>query len=1056
MRVYPPLFAGILLLTALPPMLGQLQTATLTGSVTDASGGVVADATVTAEHIATHQPFTAKTTGSGDYALPSLPVGDYRITVEAKGFEKEVRPNVALNVGQTLSIDFQMAVGATTQTVEVNAQAPLVDTSDATTGQVVNSREVEALPLNQRDFLALTTLTAGVLPPRGMVQGGNLNNGGFVVHGLMRTANIVWLNGAMIVQGNGATTFLPNVDAIQEFQVKTGLYGADYGVMPGGQLIAVTKSGTNMLHGEGFEYFRNDAMDARNFFSQTKPGLKRNDFGGTFGGPIYIPKVVNGKDKAWFFVSYEKLIQHAFNPTQGVVPTDAQKNGVFSTTIIDPTNGQPFLNNSIPANRINPVAQQLLQFWPAPNTAGPVNYTSPNSSADTFTNQVLTRIDYQSSPTDRWWGQFVRDSTPNLLASPFNVFTALSPLSSWVGSIGNVKTFNGQYVNDASLNYFRRGYFPANAPGASCNFPASLNIPQLLTHGVIDKCGVPDVSIVGYSGIGDASVVGAVVIGNWWAADTFSFNKSSHFLRMGVDYRQNWYYLDENARSSFTFAARYSKNAFADFLLGDPTTTTLGGQILDANLHQNSMYGWIQDDWKVNSRLTVNLGLRYEYRFPWSDKRGLSSNFDLATQTLFPPLQANGRYQPGAPLVEYRNLEGFLPRIGMAYRLTNNTVLRTGFGINAGELIAGAPQNLGANPRPGSLNLVFNSGVTAPTISLSNPFPSALATTATPTIRGIPLSLPLTTVQEWGFSVEHQMGHNVLLDVSYDGSHTVHEYEAVQVNDAAPGPGSMASRRPYPNYQSIVFYEGDGEGWFDALEAKIEKRPGNEGLSLLGAFTWSKALATTDEIVGGTPNEVTSRSRNISVQANKGLSSSNIPLRFVFSVDYQLPFGAGKMFATTGVASKILAGWSLLTITTLQSGPWFSVFLPGDPLAAGSTSSQWPNRVCNPNLPTSQRTVQHWFDTNCFATPPQYTYGNAGRSTVEGPGIIDLDLALHRMFALAERAQVEFRAEAFNSINHPNFTLPGNQFIPGTNTSFGVVTGALDPRQIQLGLKILF
>ncbi len=1034
------------------PLNAQIANGTIVGSIQDPRQAFVQGVRVTARHVATGQTFTALTSTTGDYVLSQLPVGEYQIQAEAPTFATAVENGIVLQIGKTLRIDFSLTVGQVSQRVEVETQAPLLDTDESSVGQVIGNRQVEALPLNGRDWLTLTTLVPGVLPTPDNIQGGGIHALNFLTRGLRRSDNVVYLNGALIIQGNGGTTFYPNIDAIQEFQVKSGLYDAELGIMPGAQVVAVTKSGTNQLHGDAFEFLRNDKLDAQNFFAQKKTPFKRNEYGGTVGGPIYIPHVWNGKDKAWFFVSYQMDSIRQYAALTGVVPSDQEKQGIFPSTIIDPSTGQPFPNNTIPPNRISGISQKFLQFWPEPNAAGPLNFASPNTSVATDNPQWMSRADFDTSPNDRWMAQFTWASNPDDGPNVIDAFSFHLPLTSIVASLANTHTFSSRFVNEAGINYYRRPFI-LQANNLGCNFVQTLGIPQLLSDG-IDKCGVPIVSVQGLAGLGSFSVIGPVIVGNWFIKDHLSFQHGSHLLKVGVDYLRSFNPILEQSRSLFDFSGRYTGNGFADFLLGNPDFTRAAGTALQENLNQSSAYFYIQDNWKATPKLAVSLGLRYEWRLPWKDKYGFSTNFNPATGTLDPPLNSQtGLFPPNRPLVRFMASEGLLPRLGLAYRLSDKTVLRGGYGIYAGEPIVGMIQQLGANPRPGTAVLTYNSDPTQPTITFSDPFPSGAGTTSgVPSAGGVENPIKLSLTHDVGFDIEREFAKNWLVDAGYEASRTFNETEGVGLNDAPPGPGALQPRRPFPNFGYMSFYKADGDAWYNGLNLKVVKRAGPDGLELLAAFTWSKAIDTSDSRldIDGEPED---RSVNVSPQKNKALSSGNIGRRLVLTADYQLPFGRGKSFLTEGLGSKLVGGWSAQAISTFSDGAWVTVFLPGDTLNTGSSDSQWPDKICNPNLSPSRRTLTKWFNTSCFATPPAFTYGDAGRSTVEGPGIISLDFAVHREFRIRESQGLQFRVEAFNILNHPNFLIPGNQF--GT-PSFGVIGQAHDPRDIQIGLKYIF
>jgi len=1041
----------------------QIDTATILGTVRDASESMIVGAEITAKRVATNETFTAVTKSDGDYRLFPLPIGEYEVTAKFIGFKTETKKGIVLEVGRTARVEFVLTVGETSELIEVVSQAPLINTESASVGQVIDNQKLVTLPLNSRDFATLAALTPSVNAPRGTIYGGGVAAGtatGILVRGHRRGDNVFYLDGTMISEGNGATTFRPNIDALQEFEIKTGLYGADYGIRPGGQVIAVTKSGTNELHGNAFWFHENDNLNARNFFQKAKTEFKRNQFGGTVGGPVYIPGIYNGKNKAWFFAAYQNETIRSFAPLTGVVPTSDQKSGRFATAIRDPLTGQPFANNTIPTSRINPVAQKLLGFWPDPNTAGALNYTSPNSVANSDNPQVIVRMDLKSSENSKWAGRFAYDSSPLLLTDAISTFSHSRPRKSWFQEFSNTRTIAGRYVNVASFHFFRRP-FNAGVSNPHVEDARGLGVPALLQNSLNPGGGLPRVNIQGFLSIGDngGPISSAANLGNWQLRDDVSFQQNSHFLKIGSEFRKHYNFYNLTNNAIFSFTDRYTGNPFADFLLGVPMRTQSGGETNRGSFAQNSVYFYLQDDWKVNQRLTLNLGLRYELRLPWKDKRGFMSNFDLLTGRLDPPLQSlslasyqTGRFEPNAPLLEWRKKDGFLPRISFAYRVAEKTVVRGGYGTYSNEPDVTIIQEFGSNPRPNALVATFNASAATPNISLSDPFPQALAASAIPRHTAVETPLKLSKTHAYGFSIQHEFLNDWAAEIGYQGSHTANLLETVSINDATPGTGARQARRPYPNFQDIVYTVPDADAWYDAMEMKIQKRAGRNGLFLLGSFTWSKGLdtASVNSNMLGIQRQ---RSRNLPLNLNKATSDTHIPRRLVLTVGYELPFGPGKPYLSDGALGKIVGGWSFQAIAALQDGPWITIFLPGDAIDTGSALSQWPNLLRTPNLDPGERAVARWFDTSAFVRPTGFVYGNAGRAPVEGPGLKNFDISVQRKFKIAERQRLELRLDGFNVFNHANFLLPGQSF--GT-AAFGVIGGALDPRFIQIGLKYQF
>ncbi|MEO7651825.1 MAG: hypothetical protein ABIZ80_15285, partial [Bryobacteraceae bacterium] len=669
-------------------------------------------------------------------------------------------------------------------------------------------------------------------------------------------------------------------------------------------------------------------------------------------GPILVPKVVNGRDKLWFLFSASAERRHQFQALNGQVPTVDEKAGRFATAIIDPLTGSPFLNNTIPANRINPVAQKLIAFYPDPNTTGRgFNYLNPKSTNDRNTYQYIAKIDWAHTSSDRWAGSFVNDSSPIILNSAVDTFSVAAPYKTWISNMRNTRTFGPSVVNDAGIYLFRREYNPTfvQRPG----FGATLGIPQL-TQTFVDLNGVPTTSVTGMINIGDQSLAGVVPIGQWEVRESISFNKGAHSVKAGYNYRRHFMLEALLGRSSFSFTPRYTGNAFADLLIGAPSIATLGTEILRSNIHQDGHYMFIQDSWKETSKLTISLGLRYELRLPWIDKRGFATNFNWATGQLEPPPQnltlqpwETGRFVPNVPLVEF-DKKGFLPRVGIAWRVKERFTIRAGYGAYAGEPVVALPESFGGNARPNATARVYNASATRPDVSLSDPF-GAAAGPVIPNAAGSERFWPNAITQQWGLSVQYGIGTRTVVEVGYQGSNGVHEPNIVQLNDATPGTGPRQARRPYPNFQNVAYTLPNGTNNTQGLLARVEHRPGPEGLTVVLAYTWLKAIDTVGARLSvlGDPS---TRSRNLPIGLNRGLGEGNVPTRIAATVGYELPFGPGKAMAAGGPWSKILGGWTLFGLLAYQRGPYVTPVMSFDRNDVGSTASFRPDVLRNPNI----------------------------------------------------------------------------------------------------------
>lgn len=1032
-------------------------TASLNGRVSDASGASVLNATVTAVKQETNQKFTALTGSSGEYFLPSLPNGHYNITATAEGFSKKTEENIEVSVDATVTVDFSLIPGSVATSVVVNANAVELETTSPTIDTQMSARAVETLPMNVRDILAFATLIPGVSPLRGQIAGGNVQGGtgagSFIVNGRRQSDNVIYLNGAMISQGNGAVTFLPNLDGIQEFTMYTALIPAKYGIMDGGQMVISTKSGTNQIHGDVFEYYRNSAFDATNYFASNKTPYHRNDFGGTVGGPVYIPKLFNGLNKAWFFFSLNKLRTLQYTSTPATVPTVAMKQGIFTTNIKNPSTGAYYADNTIPKTDMSPIALQFLQFYPDPtNSNATLNYISPNSTLNTTTDQYMVKGDFQRNPTDRISGQFVYDKTPALVSSPIARWSYSSPLNSLVATVGDVHVFRDSIVNNASLSYFRRLYVITSNPAANCTFATGLGIQGFPTNKA-DLCGVPTIGISNYGTYGDASTPGPVIPANWWGAEQVSFQKGKHLIEAGADWRRQDNNYKIPTRTEFAFDGVYSGNAWADFLLGLPyEVLTGGGTFIDQRM--NSVFLWAQDAWKIAPRLTLSYGLRYESRNSVLDKSGLSANLDRATGVISPALESkvypdgDQRWASNVPLVTFSHKSGFLPRLGLAYSLSPDVLVRAGYSMTASEPIIGEMQYLGTNPRPGLARTTIANNTKTPIYNFSDPF-TAKGTSAVPNASGMDNPFKLERTHEWSLSVQNKLLFNSMLELSYVGSHTQNMIEMISINDVPPSSTAITqAKRPYPSYAYIYYSASDGDADFNGLGAKWVKQPGKDGLMFLSSFSWSKAMDNTDSRLS-IAGEGVFRSINVPLSKYRGLSSSNVGLRFSQIVDYQLPFGYGKKWVSKGIASQIIGNWSFQVIESSQSGPWLTVARTTN-INTGSTYSEHPDKVvgCNVVLPKARRSPLQFFNTACFVTPATgtYTYGNAGRSSAPGPGKFNVDVAIHRDFRLPHEEVLQIRMEAFNALNHGEFAMPNGTW---GAAAFGSITGALYSRQIQ-------
>ena len=1045
--------------------LAQETTATVAGQVQDSSGAGIAGARVTAHNVGTGLERTVTTNESANYVLPLLPIGTYDISAEKEGFKKIVETGVILQVDQHARVDFKLQVGATSDSVQVTADVPLTQTDSSSVGSVIDNTKVVELPLNGRQFYNLALLVPGVAPP---AQGSILSfRGGFNVAGASELNNNFILNG---LDNNNqllsAPAFRPSVDAIQEFKILTGIFPAEYGRNSGSQVVVTTKSGTNGFHGTAFEFLRNQVVDAENYFTpanSSKPSFKQNQFGGTVGGPII-------RNKTFFFASYEGTRSTQQITALTNVPTSAMITGDFSAipkAILDPTTGKAFPGNMIPVSRISAPGQYLAKLYPTPTASTPANQLPTNNF--TFNEPQVDSLNLGSLRGDH---TFSEKDTLSLTYNDFEdntltqnnvvcgsrvvpLFDCTVLLLARVGGFTETHIFNPGLINQVRFAYseFQN---PRNTNDQSLNFLQMFNITGTRFDGPA-RSGVPQTSVTGFATLGEPTNFPQTRTDNTYQlADDVTFNHGNHSLKFGVDLHrfQSNGTIVGNGRGSYTFSAQSSAPttgyAFADLLLGLPTSTArspLSPRIYD----RTGIYaGYAQDDWKLSPHLTLTIGMRYEYNLPTFEKYNTLSNFNPATGNI--DIAGTSGVPKGLWNPNYRD---FQPRFGFAFSPfdTSRTVIRGGYGIfyNSPAL-----NNVNSGPQQSNAPFVsaqtFNSSLATP-VTLANPYPAAAAGAGSLTLSAFNRHQPDPQIQQWNFNVQQELTKSMVLEVTYQGSKGTHLPLLYNINQPPPGPGTVAQKqalRPYPQFGNITFLDAVGNSSYNGLLTKLQQRYSN-GLSFLMSYSYGKSIDNTP----GTPYNVTpSRSSAMNPQnlgLERGLSGFDIRHRFVFSPVYELPFGKGKPYLNGNRAvSWIVGGWEASGILTLQTGRPFTALVSTDNANVLGNVDR-PNIVGDANA--GPKTPAQWINVNAFQLAPAGTFGNAGRNNLISPGWVNLDVVLSRNFRVTERISLQFRVESFNVANHPNFDLPSQTFgVPG----FGSITSAEAPRQIQFGLKVRF
>ncbi len=1058
--------ALLLVIQSLSPVMAQvsLGAGTIEGTVQDSTGAAVPNAPIEAKNINTGVTRTAKTDNTGRYTFLSLPVGEYEVKAEASGFRTTVKTGVTLVIDRTAVVDFDLSVGQLSETVSVTAAAPLIESSHAALGEVIQNKQILDLPLNGRSYAQLALLApqvvAGGTGTGTRTQENAIGTSGyFSISGSRPEGNQFTYNGINVTnEFTGGTFAYPPIDSIQEFKIVQNNYSAELGGRTG-QVVLTSKAGTNEFHGSAYEFLRNDKLDANNFFSnlagQPKRPLKQNQFGASLGGPIMLPRY-SGKNRTFFFVNYEGARIRRGNPSTTTVPTIRMRQGDLSElgrAIRDPLTGQPFPNAIIPANRISPIAVNAMRLadYPLPNVPGIRNnyILAPSNRNDL--NQLNLRLDHSFSEKDKVWGTYFRTDLD--IASPrFTLITdALQKVTTQAYSADWTHIFRPTLLNDfkAGFNFVSqdiKNRAPQNISNADLGFPANENQPQ--ARGI--SAGIPSFAPSGYGSVGAAAGPPQLFkTRHFEIGDTLHWVKGAHTMRFGTEIIREHedQRFNPQIRGNYSFGGAYTGEGFADFLLGLPSSAIreilLPTYNIFESLHRGSHYYFFaQDDWKVRPNLTVNLGLRYEFNSPVVEARDRQANYYPSGGKILRIDAPDPKYGRCLCVSAKRD---FGPRLGIAWRPGNSekTVIRTGYGIFYNYVPYNTKQTQAFNAPWIDRQTVTNT-VPTPTFDLSNSFiPSSLASA----FSGFSNDLNFYDgmVQQWNFDIQHEVVKSVVLEASYAGSLAVHLDNNAGLNAANPGPGPLPPRRPFPNERVVVAANNGSTATYHAFTGKAKKEF-TKGLTFITHYTRSKAIDNSS-------SQLSDFQDANNIRSNKALSGFHVANRFVGSAVYELPFGKGRPFLCQmhPVVDAAFGGWMLTGIFSAQSGFFFSPTVPNTiGIESGSVR---PDRLRNGNLPSSERDRLRWFDVSAFVPPTGFRYGNAGRNILEGPGLKNFDLGVLKDFHITERQKLQFRAEFFNAFNFVNFGLPAGNIAAATA---GTIGSAGASREIQFALKFVF
>jgi hypothetical protein len=1034
----------------------QAGSSAIAGVVKDSTGGALPGVSIRVINEDTGVGVDTVTNEEGVYRVPALVPGRYRIETSLDGFDPVVRPGITLEVSQTLAVDLTLAVAGQSETVTVAADAPpLVESLSSQVAQTVTRQMLDALPLPNRAASSLAALAPGVVMidtgvgtaenyPIFSVAGGRARNQNFILDGGNAT------NAVGLTRPQQLTT-LP-VDAMQEFKVITNNYSAEYGHSTGGVVTMSTRSGTSQYRGTVFESLQNDALNARNFFASARPRMRLNQFGGTLGGPA-----VQGR--TFFFGSWERTRQLTSDAVVSTVPTLRNRLGDFSdlrgasgapVIIYDPATLQPFPGNLIPRDRLDPVAMAALEYFPLPNREGTAtnasNYVGNNELSldrDILLGRVDDRIGADDLLTVRYYinnsGTAATGSYIDRRADPLATTTAARIQSL---TAAETHVFSADAVNELRVTYLRRKFIEQH-PGR----------------------GMPAFTIPGYASLGSPNVSRhQTPILDIQLLESVSWSRGRHAYKFGGEYRRgaNDELRDRGSSGAFTFTplitsdlgAASTGNALASFLLGEVNAASV--QVSDLIQSRASYLAFfLQDDWRVADRLTLNYGLRWEAELPRYEINGRQNSFDAVRinpvsgtpgVVTFPGVN-------GAPKRAFAtDLDNFGPRFGFAYQVTDvgATVVRGGAGVFHGPTVSNSIGDAAALGFSTSASFVVSQATTQSAFKLRDGLPivarpelndgfGAVPVGARPTI---PVSFfdphQKTPVSyQTNLSVQHEFGMGAMAEVGYIGNISRHltanDLSLNQVPGELMGPGDTQRLRPFPQFSDVrLINPAIGRSSYHAGFVRVQKRL-SDGLSLLAHYTYSRYMddAESSTEYGVTGSYMDAYHRDL----DWARSATDVPHHLVVSVLYEL------------------AGWRVGLLQTMQSGPPFTVITAANTTNAFPAGPLRPNLVGEPALPGHERSLSRWFNTAVFANPALFTFGNSPRSVLRGPGLVTTDMTLERTLGLVGRTRLDVRVEAYNLFNRANFNIPG--FTLGA-PDFGVISSARAPRTLQVGTRFSF
>jgi len=1053
----------LLALLIVPATTAQTHRASIRGDVLDPQGALISGATVTLINSSTGEKRSVVSNENGEYSVASLLPGSYRVEVESSGFRK-YEQEIALQVNQEARLDFNLDIGTIREEGNWHTygeQTPLLKQDTPALGTVIEERQIKELPLDGRNFLELALLAPGTAPSAPGSAGSVRGDFAFSANGAREDSNNFLLDGVYNLDPKLNTFGVrPPVDGIQEFEIATSTYDASFGRNAGAQVNVISKSGTNNLHGTLYEFHRNARFDARNFFApadQPDPKYIRNQFGFSLGGPVV-------KDRTFFFGDYEGTRTREGITRITNVPTLAERNGDFSQSLFarpfNPFTQRPFEGGIIPVQFQNPIGRAIANLYPLPNrNARFANFVSSPTARDR-NDHFDARLDHQFSEASAFTARYSfgdRTFLDPFTGPTFSLVPGYGvnvPRRSQNLLLSETHTFSPTFINEARFS-FSRVASAVTQEGGGESINRRVGLPELSANP--RDFGLSFITITGFSPIGDEFNNPQQSATNVFQfIDNATYVRGAHLAKFGFEFRaaQQNAFRDVQSRGFLTFSDRFplTGNALADLLLGFPALT--GGARLDNQQHlRGESYNlFINDSYRVTSRLTLSAGLRYEYNSPFVDPEDRANLYDLATRSL---VQVGTNNVPRSGYASDKN--NFAPRVGLAWTLneSGNTVLRAGYGVYYDQASLAPNEGLYFNAPYFDFNLYFS--LRGLPLTLNDPFP-----------RNFPLALPDTALafqrdlrtpymQHWNLNFQQQLGRSRVLEIGYAGSKGTKLLTARDINQPRPSTLPFVLR-PNPQFDDINLIESRANSNYHSLQVRFQQRL-NRGLALLSSYTYSKSIDDASNFFtsAGDPNFPQD---SLNLRGERGRSNFDVRHRFSSSFTYELPFGAGRAYLNDkGWLTTLLSGFQFNGIVTLQSGRPFTVALLSEidnsntgRSTLGFGANDRPNVAGDP-VSGARRTPEQWFNTAAFVFPAFGTFGNAGRNILDGPDYQNVNASLLKNTRLGERLNLQLRLEAFNLFNRPNFNLPDN-FL-GSPT-FGQILSARDPRHLQFGAKLLF